>query len=213
MCDRLYVYAEDLWAWLDDNLEEIDEDFLWLLDDWGLDDGDAVPGQLLLALVTSDGRLTGTLMSWGVPPPWLPNDSPLLIVSSETALAEQPWDEWLGRQRCIVPVSAYYSRQQPGAQVRLASGEAMPLAALYGTDANGLVACAILTVAAGDDLSPRHQRQPLIVPSAQVGRWLDPAIKEPGPLRDLLVPLEPGSLKAEELMRVVPDSGPDAVQP
>lgn len=212
MCDRLYVYAEDLWAWLDDNLEEIDEDFRWLLDEWGLDDGDALPGEQLLALAMLDGRLTGTSLSWGALPPWLPGDPPLFTVSSEMALAEQPWDEWLGAQRCIVPVSAYYTRQQPGARVRLTSGEVMPLAAVYGTDSNGLGACAILTVAAGDDLSPRHERQPVIVPSAQVDRWLDRSIREPDPLQELLQPLQPGSLNVEQLMRAVPDAGDGAAR-
>lgn len=198
MLDRLYINSEDLWPWLDDTLDELDEDLLWLIHEWGLDEGDIHPQQELVALALGDDRLVGTGAAWGVPPPWEPHAAPLLTVSSEAALHDPLFARWLGAgRRCIVPASAYYARDRPGVRHRLASGEVMPLAALLGTDADGFVGCAILTAGAGDVVTATDDSQPVIVPNQYVPRWLDSAIRTHESLQDLLRPPEPGSLVAE----------------
>lgn len=209
--NRLYVGAEDLWSWVGEALGKVDQDVLEALDIWGLDDDEPRRDDLLLTFVPAGGHPSPLAMVWGVPPPWIPGDPPLYTLPSETALSEPPWTEWLAIGRCVVPVSAYSTREQRGAWVRLRDGESAALAALYGPYAPlpGEYRCALLTIPAGEDLSPRHQRQPVIVPAQHVRRWLDPSVKEPEALQELLQPLPAGSLEIEELMRVVrvPDRG------
>lgn len=206
MIDRLFVGAEDLWSWVDEALGKVHQDVLEALDDWGLDDDEPRPGSLLMTFVPAGGDPSPFATVWGVPPPWDPGDPLLYTIHSETALSEPPWTDWLGVGRCVIPISAYWTREQPGARVRLRGGEPTALAALYGPYASltGEYGCAILTAPAGEDLSPRHRRQPVILPADAVRRWLDPSISEAEALQDLLQPLPSGSLEVEELLRVVP---------
>lgn len=215
MIDRLYVGAEDLWSWVGEALGKVDQDVLEALDDWGLDDDEPRRDDLLLTFVPAGGHPSPFAMVWGVPPPWLPADPLLHTIPSETALSEPPWTDWLGVGRCVVPVSAYSTRGQRAARVRLRGGEPTALAALYGPYASlpGEYGCAILTIPAGDDLLPHHQHQPVVIPTEHVVRWLDPEITEPEALQGFLRPLPAGSLEIEELMRVVPEAGPGSVRP
>lgn len=200
MLDRLFVAAEDRWSWVHNALGKVDHEVFEAIDAWGLlDDDEYRRGDLLLTVVPAGGRPSPHAMVWGVPPPWLPDDPPLHTIASETALSEPPWTEWLGIGRCVVPVSAYSTQERRGAWVRLRDGEPAALAALYGPYASlpGEYRCALLTCADGEGQPGDPLRQPVIIPAEHVRRWLDPAIRTPGRLQDLLRPLKRGSLVAE----------------
>lgn len=203
MCDRLYVYAEDLWAWLDDNLQNLDARFNWLLDEWSVEDEDVLPGQPLLGLHRPGRRLTGQAMTWGVAAPWQSEQAPRLTLDADAIAKDEAGREWFAQGRCIVLATAYYPRGEAGGgtealhRVRLASGWAMPLAGLYSADPEGHVSCSLLTCAAGDDQPGDRLRQPVIIPDEHVGRWLDSEIAAVAPLQDLLRPLVPGALVIE----------------
>lgn len=203
MCDRLYVYAEDLWAWLDDNLQNLDARFNWLLDEWSVEDEDVLLGQSLLGLHRPERRLTGQAMTWGAAPPRQPDHAPRLTVDAEAIAKDEAGRGWFAQGRCIVLATAYYPRGEAGGgaealhRVRLASGWAMPLAGLCSADSEGRLGCSLLTCAAGEDQPVDHLRQPVIIPDEHVAQWLDSEIADIAPLRDLLRPLVPGALVAE----------------
>jgi putative SOS response-associated peptidase YedK len=52
----------------------------------------------------------------------------------------------------------------------------------------------MLTTSPGTDIAPYHNRQIVVLPPADFGRWLDPAV----PAGDLLKPLPAGSFQAEQ---------------
>lgn len=203
MCDRLYVIAEDLWAWLDQNLENLDARFNWLQEEWNVVDEDVLPSQPLLGLYRPESRLTGQAVTWGVAPPWQPDEAPQFTVDADAIAQDDTAREWFAQSRCIVLATAYYPRGKAGGsealhRVRLASGWAMPLAGLCSADPEGRVGCSLLTCAAGEDQPGDHPRQPVIIPDEHVGRWLEPEIADVAPLRDLLRPLVPGALVTEK---------------
>ena len=51
--------------------------------------------------------------------------------------------------------------------------------------------CAILTTAANDVLAPIHDRMPVILPTGEYDRWLDPSLLNTDSLTPLLVPFPP----------------------
>ena len=74
--------------------------------------------------------------------------------------------------------------------------------------------CTVITTSAADDLGHVHDRTPLLVPQQVWGRWLDPAVDDPG--RGLLVPATPGVLDAWPVSQAVGNvrnDGPELAQP
>ena len=69
------------------------------------------------------------------------------------------------------------------------------IAGLWRTDGQVGEAFTMLTAAPGEDVAPYHNRQIVVLPPADFGRWLDPAI----PARELLKPLPGGSLAVAQI--------------
>jgi putative SOS response-associated peptidase YedK len=53
----------------------------------------------------------------------------------------------------------------------------------------------MLTTEPGPDVRPYHHRQIVVLPPAEFGRWLDPAV----PAREVIQPLPAGSLEVEQI--------------
>ena len=63
-------------------------------------------------------------------------------------------------------------------------------------DEGAVETCAILTTAANAVLAPIHDRMPVILPSTEYARWLDPALLNMDSLAPLLVPFPPEEMLA-----------------
>jgi len=69
------------------------------------------------------------------------------------------------------------------------------IAGLWRTDPTVGEAYTMLTTEPGEDMRPYHNRQIVVLPPADFGRWLDPSV----PARELAKPLPAGSLDVEQV--------------
>jgi putative SOS response-associated peptidase YedK len=63
-------------------------------------------------------------------------------------------------------------------------------------DKDVIETCTILTTAANSVLASIHDRMPVILPTTEYDRWLDPSLQNPDSLAALLVPFPPEDMVA-----------------
>jgi putative SOS response-associated peptidase YedK len=146
------------------------------------------------------------VVRWGLVPSWAKDRKigARMINARRETLTEKPaFRSAYGRRRCLVPADGYYEWQVQGAGKQPwfltgRDGEPLAMAGLYevwrAPDDELLWTCTVITTDAADDHGAIHDRTPLLVPREAWGRWLDPAVEEPG--QDLLVPGTAGVLDA-----------------
>lgn len=169
---------------------------------------------------------------WGLVPSWLvPSgkaDSKgavrLINARSETVRTTPAFRSAFARRRCLVPADGYYEWKREGARkqpyfLSARDGGPLAMAGVYEVrrsddDGASLWTCSVLTTSAPDELGEIHDRTPLLVPTAEWQRWLDPAVADPG--EGLLVPATPGVLNAwpvDPAVGNVRAAGPQLVTP
>lgn len=144
------------------------------------------PTQPILVLRQANGVVEPQLMRWGLIPEWVdnPSDFPLIInARSETLMEKTSFRNAVRNRRCIIPASGYYewSKNEDGSKTPtyITSKDTRPLlmAGLYSTwvgpDGEEVDTAAIVTVAAGEDLSAVHHRTPAILQGKSLADWLD----------------------------------------
>ncbi|HYJ53823.1 MAG TPA: SOS response-associated peptidase [Allosphingosinicella sp.] len=108
------------------------------------------------------------------------------------------FDNKAGSGRCLIVADGFYEYTAPeeGSKRKTrwlftkAGEDVFGIAGLWRTDAKVGEACTMLTVEPGPDVAPYHNRQIVIVPRADWGRWLDGS----APAAELLRPSPAGSL-------------------
>lgn len=156
----------------------------------------AAPSETYLVLRSASGRRELVPASWGFVTAWQHEGraAPQPInARSETAATSRVFREAMERGRCVVPVDGFFEWTGPKKARRPIwfhppGGGLLLLAGLYtgthgGRDPRTFT---ILTTAANDVLAKVHDRMPLVLPSSEVERWLDPRVSAGG-VRDLLV--------------------------
>lgn len=152
--------------------------------------GEGFPTHTLATLRAAKAGAEILGMRWGVRPAWSKRD--LINAKQETASEKRTWSKAFRERRCALPVAGFYEWKDVGApkKVRHWIGaldrSLIVLAGLWTDDAEQGPCCTIMTTAAGDVVGEIHDRQPVILPADQLPRWLDPGIRERGPLEDLL---------------------------
>lgn len=169
-------------------------------------------------------RSTGRLLKvcrWGLVPSWAtdPKVGARFINARQETLADKPaFRAAYQRRRCLVPADGYYEWKAEGKAKQpwyLTAQDRSPLAmaGLYEVWNRELWTVTVVTTSAPDELGEIHDRTPLLVPREAWGRWLDPAVPDPG---DLLVPGVPGVLDAWPVSKDVGNvrnNRPDLVVP
>lgn len=157
--------------------------------------GEGFPTHVLPSLRPSVDGVELLGMRWGVRPAWSKRD--LINTKQETAAEKPTWSRAFRERRCALPVAGFYEWKDVGQgkkKIRHWIGapdrSLIVLAGLWTDDAEHGPCCSIMTTRAGQVVGKIHDRQPVILPPAQLQRWLDPGIQERGPLEDLLVPLD-----------------------
>ncbi len=133
---------------------------------------------------------------WGLVPAWVddPNRfrATLFNARSESAAQKPSFRDAMRRSRCVVPASGFYEwrseggRKQPYHVVRH-DGAPMLLAGLYAERQEGN-SVTILTCAPNEVMAELHDRMPVVLAPADMGRWLDPQARDPELVDDLLGP-------------------------
>jgi putative SOS response-associated peptidase YedK len=167
-----------------------------------------------VAVVRSDAGRRLAMLRWGLVAPW--TKAPLINARSETVFEKSAFRAAMLRRRCLVPTSGFYEWKDVGKSkqpylFQLRDGGLTAFAGIWDGEA-----VTVLTTAANDLVSPLHDRMPVILPSEDYGRWLEPALQDAEALRPMLT-----AYPAEE-MTVLPvgprvnnarNEGPECMAP
>ncbi len=147
-------------------------------------------------------------MRWGLIPRWAKETSigqRMINARSETLTEKPSFRPLLHRRRCLVPADGYYewSKTETGKKqpyrIIVGDGELFAFAGLWdrwvSPEGKTVESFTIITTRANEKLSRIHHRMPVILPRSAEDLWLDPAVKEPDFLRQLLVPYPDESVR------------------
>jgi putative SOS response-associated peptidase YedK len=157
------------------------------------------PGQPVLAVRRDDGGARRAVWQrWGLVPAWseAPDAGARWINARRETLAEKPaFRDAFRARRCLVPADAFYEWAQRGDfrephRVALPDGGLFAFAGVWerwqDRDGTALESCAIVTGPASPAIRALHDRMPVVLPDAVWTDWLDPALRDPAALRELL---------------------------
>ena len=175
------------------------------------------PTQAVPVVTASSGLRLLAPMRWGLVPSWYktPTDGPLILNARSDTVAEKPaFREAIRQRRCLVLASGFYewSAGPDGARlpwyITRSDGAPMALGGLWQAWGD-LVTCAVVTLNAGPNLEPIHDREPLILNPDQWPLWLGEAGH--GAAR-LMQPTPAGCLVARRVGRAVNSNRADGPQ-
>jgi len=161
---------------------------------------DVSPGQRIPAVVRRGDHNELVLFQWGLIPAWCKDPSigaKLFNARAETITEKPSFKNAFFNRRCLIPADGFFEWKKEGGKkipyyFFLKSGRTMGFAGLYETwiapDKKPVQTCTIITTLPNAIVEPIHDRMPVIVPEVARERWLNPAVKDPARLVDLLKP-------------------------
>jgi putative SOS response-associated peptidase YedK len=139
---------------------------------------------------------------WGLVPFWAKDTSigsRMINARVETLTTKPSFKAALKHRRCLIPANGFYEwKGKAGSKqpyyFHLPSGEPFAFAGLYEIwedkeappGAGPYKSCTIITTEASDSVKDVHTRMPLILKPEAYDEWLDPDIKEPGRIEEIL---------------------------
>lgn len=158
------------------------------------------PGRQIPAVVASakDRMLTSFL--WGLIPFWAKDPSigaKLINARAETVAQKPSFKNAFIQRRCLIPADGFYEWKKEGNKkipccFGLKSGAPFYFAGLYekwiAPDKKQVESCTIITTQANRLVLPVHDRMPVMVPKVAQDLWLDPEVKDPSALLEILKP-------------------------
>jgi len=154
-------------------------------------------------------------LHWGLVPSWAKDrtiGNRLINARAETAADKPSFRTALRRRRCLVVADGFYEWKTVGKRrqpmfIHLRDDQPLAFAGLWesweGANHVAMESCTILTTEANDLIRPIHDRMPVIVAPEEYGRWLDPAVQEPGAVQPLLCPYPSEPMEAYAVTTVV----------
>jgi putative SOS response-associated peptidase YedK len=169
---------------------------------------------------TPEGRHLD-LLRWGLVPPWAEDPrsgSRMINARAERAASAPAFRAAMRVRRCLVPADGFYEWQGRRGERRpfhlhLVGGGLFAFAGLWerwrSPEGEGLETCCVLTTEANARVRPIHERMPVILAPAAYARWLDPELRDPAALADLLRPLPDDALEPRPVGLAVNDARRD----
>lgn len=167
------------------------------------------PTRQVLGVTEEAGhRLLGSF-GWGLLPSWASDArfaARTFNARAETVATKPAFRAAFRARRCLVPADPGFFEwsKRPGEGrvpylFRRSDGETMAFAGLFerwrpGPQAPWRRTLTIITTAAGDDVAPVHDRQPVVLERNAWERWLDPSHADRDELEALLVASPAGTL-------------------
>jgi putative SOS response-associated peptidase YedK len=183
----------------------------------------------------SDALRQLRIVRWGLVPFWAKDTkigSRMINARAETVAEKPAFRRAFAQRRCLLPADGYYEwQQQDGGPkqpiyITRADGRSLAFAGLYELwrdpsvppdDADAwLWTTTVITTSAPDDLGHIHDRMPMVIDPTSWGEWLDPANRDVGDLRSLLVPAAASGLTTYPVstaVNSVRNNGPELIEP
>lgn len=175
------------------------------------------PSQLEPVIVERNGAPQVEVMKWGFVPRWAKDTNSIFRYKTFNARSEgifdKPiWKKAIRTTRCLVPANGFYEWKDTadGKQPFFIapSGSALfSFAGLYGRwqDSTGFEwgTYSIITTQPNKDMSPIHDRMPVILHPDDEATWLDPAVDDTDLLEHLMRPYPDHALSIAEVSRDV----------
>jgi putative SOS response-associated peptidase YedK len=149
-----------------------------------------------------------TLMRWGLIPFWAKDQSigvRTINGMSETAASKPAFRESMRSRRCLIPADGFYEWAKLGPKEKqpynfgMADDSIFAFAGLWDRwrDPAGkeILSFTILTTKPNSLVSAIHDRMPAILHRGDYDLWLDPGVKDPARVIDLLSPFEAQRMK------------------
>ncbi|MFO7895209.1 MAG: SOS response-associated peptidase [Longimicrobiales bacterium] len=166
------------------------------------------PTQPVPAVVRGDDGLRLGALRWGLVPYWADDPSigsRMINARSETVAEKPAFREPFRHRRCWVLADGFYEWQEEAGQkvpvhFHRPGREPFAFAGLWDRWGDGddrVVSCTLLTTEPNEAVRPVHDRMPVILPTEDRDRWLDPDA-DPAALERLLAPY-PGPLGAHRV--------------
>ena len=165
---------------------------------------------------------------WGLVPHWASDPSPgrrLVNARLESAATRPAFRDALRRRRCLLPADGFYEwrgagRRREPCHVTLPGRALFGMAGLYEhwESEDGEVrldSCIVLTTESRDEVARLHARMPVLVSRRHYAAWLDPELREPAALKELLTPTPADALRFRPVDARVNDvrfDGPECLE-
>lgn len=186
------------------------------------------PTQQIAAVRAGDAGRELALFRWGLVPSWAKDPSVgarMINARSETVAEKPSFRTALRQRRCLIPADGFYEWQAAAGgkqpfHIRLADGGLFAMAGLYEhwktPEGGWLHSCTILTTEANELMRPLHDRMPVILAPEQYDLWLDPGLRDAGPLQALIAPYPAEQMVAGPVSKAVNragNEGPELLAP
>jgi len=189
------------------------------------------PTQMSPVLAVRNGKLSFSLMRWGLVPSWAKSVKDASQYSMINAKAEEisekrSYKASFQKRRCIVPVSGFFEwramneKKTPFAisrvdelPLRLAGVWEHWVSPLSGEIVDSY---SLITTSANELMKPIHHRMPVILDSSREEQWLDPENTDTESLQKLLQPCPSEWLKAFPISSLVNsprNNSPEVLRP
>lgn len=192
-------------------------------------DYNVAPTTPILTVVAAEGKRSVRRMRWGFVAPWAEEfgaGPPLINARAESAATKPTFRDAVRSRRCLVPMDGWYewrtTLDAAGKPVKTPlymsarDGSTLLMAGVWSTwrGPGARSSCAVLTTESVGALRAVHDRMPLILPGAEVSRWLgaelDPAMLAP-PAPEVADAV--GVRRVSRLVNSVRNSGPQLLVP
>jgi putative SOS response-associated peptidase YedK len=182
------------------------------------------PTTAVPVLLLEDGERALRSARWGLIPHWWQQDKPpgfSLNARLEEISGKPMWRDAVRRSRCLLPAEGWYEWREIAAGKQphyITRRDRRPFcfAGLYATWRDTL-SCAILTTQALGPMAEVHERMPVVLPEADHGAWLEPAMHDAAVATAMArAPMAPGEFEHYPVSRRVNNArneGPDLIEP
>lgn len=158
----------------------------------------ASPGQDIPVILGQSRTLA--FYRWGLIPFWAKDKtigSKLINARSETLEEKPSFRHAFIKRRCLIPADGFYEWKKEGKnkipyRITMTDQTPFAMAGLWESWSPEpevtIYSCSIITLQANSLLQPLHDRMPAILPPGDMSHWLDPDLKKPQVLKELLKP-------------------------
>jgi putative SOS response-associated peptidase YedK len=182
------------------------------------------PGQDIAAVIQNRETARREVRSqrWGLVPSWAKDGSignRLINARAETVAAKPAFRTPFRERRCLVPADGFYEWERQGRRrqpwhIRLRDARPFAFAGLWDrwqpAEGAPVETVTIVTTEPNALVGRIHDRMPVILPSAEYGLWLDPAVKDVERLHALLRPYPEDEMLAYPVSALVNNPASDS---